>query len=128
MTDAPGTPGTPDAPRTPDDAGTDSGTPTPDELREQVERTRDELGQTIEALAGKADVKAQAKEKTAQVADRIHDKAAHTAQRVHDATPDPVLDAAGRVASTARANPKPLLMAGAALLVVLLVWRSRACR
>ncbi|MEU4358319.1 DUF3618 domain-containing protein [Streptomyces virginiae] len=122
MTDASHTPDTPDERRA------DIGAPTPDELREQVEHTRDELGQTIEALAGKADVKAQAKEKAAQVSDRIHDKAAHTAQRVHDATPDPVLDAAGRVASTARANHKPLLVAGAALLIVLLVWRSRGCR
>ncbi|MFE5620932.1 DUF3618 domain-containing protein [Streptomyces virginiae] len=125
MTDASGTPDASDVPGAPDERRTDVGTPTPDELREQVERTRDELGQTIEALAGKADVKAQAKEKTAQVADRIHDKAAHTAQLVHDATPDPVLDAAGRVASTARANRKPLLVVGAALLVVLLVLRAR---
>ncbi|MFJ3725763.1 DUF3618 domain-containing protein [Streptomyces sp. NPDC090045] len=119
---------------------TDIGTPTPDGLREQVERTRDELGQSIEALADKADVKAQAREKTAvmkqqaaetagAVADRIRTKTRHAAQLVKDTTPEPVLDKAGRAASMARANRKPLLVAGGAVLVVLLlVRRSRRSR
>uniref|UniRef100_A0AAU2JYK4 DUF3618 domain-containing protein n=1 Tax=Streptomyces sp. NBC_00049 TaxID=2903617 RepID=A0AAU2JYK4_9ACTN len=116
-----------------------TGTPTPDELREQVERTRDELGQTIEALAGKADIKAQAKEKTAAVkeqaaektaaiADQIRGKTQHAAQLVKDTTPDPVLDKADQVASVARANRKPLLVVGVALLVLLMVRRSRRSR
>ncbi|MFE6910785.1 DUF3618 domain-containing protein [Streptomyces erythrochromogenes] len=110
----------------PDGPRPGAGAATPDELRAQVERTRDELGQTIEALAGKADVKAQAKEKTAQVADLFHEKAAHTARLVKDATPDPVLDTAGRAATAARAHPKPLLVAGCAALVVFLLVR-RGC-
>ncbi|WKD36678.1 DUF3618 domain-containing protein [Streptomyces xanthophaeus] len=120
-----------------DEPRTNIGTPTPDELREQVERTRDELGQTIEALAYKADIKAQAKEKTAAVkeqaaektavvADRIRVRTRHTAQLVRDTTPDPVLDKAARAARTARAHRKPLLVAGASLVVLLLlVRRSR---
>ncbi|MFD9371807.1 DUF3618 domain-containing protein [Streptomyces sp. NPDC060020] len=115
------------------------GTPTPDELREQVERTRDELGQTIEALAGKADVKAQAKgkaaavkrqaaEKTAVVAGQIRAQALHAAQLVNDTAPERVLDKAGRAASVARANRTPLLVAGAALVVLLMVRRSRRSR
>ncbi|MFE9634006.1 DUF3618 domain-containing protein [Streptomyces sp. NPDC006463] len=119
--------------------GNNIGTPTPDELREQVERTRDELGQTVEALAGKADVRAQAKEKaaavreqaaekTALVADQIRGKTHHAAQLVKDTTPEPVLDKAGQAARVARANRKPLLVAGVALLVFLLVRRSRGCR
>ncbi|WP_369776692.1 DUF3618 domain-containing protein [Streptomyces sp. R33] len=119
---------------------TDSGTPTPDELREQIERTRDELGQTVEALAGKADVRAQVKEKaagvreqaaekTALVADQICGKTQHAAQLVKDTTPEPLLDKAGHVARTARANRTPLLVAGAALVVVfLMVRRSRGRR
>ncbi|KOU23344.1 hypothetical protein ADK52_17795 [Streptomyces sp. WM6372] len=118
---------------------TNIGTPTPDELREQVERTRDELGQTVEVLAGKADTKAQAMEKmaavkeqaaekTAAVADRIRGKTQHAAQMVKDTTPDPVLDKAGQVAGVARVNRKPLLVAGTALIVFLLVRRSRARR
>ncbi|GGS35446.1 hypothetical protein Snoj_17450 [Streptomyces nojiriensis] len=116
------------------------GTPTPDELREQVERTRDGLGQTIEALADKADITAQAREKAAAVkeqaaatagvvADRIRTKTLHVAQLVKDTTPEPVLDKAGRAASVARANRKPLLVAGgAALIVLLLVRRGRRSR
>ncbi|MET9694919.1 DUF3618 domain-containing protein [Streptomyces sp. NPDC006514] len=120
---------------------TDIGTPTPDELREQVERTRDQLGQTIEALADKADIKAQAREKTAAmteraaatagvVADQIRTKTRNAAQLVKDTTPEPVLDQAGRAASVARANRKPLLVTGGAALVVLLllVRRSRRSR
>lgn len=41
-------------------------TPSPDELRVQVEGTRERLGQTVEALAAKADAKAIAQEKAAQ--------------------------------------------------------------
>ncbi|MFF4426505.1 DUF3618 domain-containing protein [Streptomyces sp. NPDC001549] len=119
---------------------TNIGTPTPDELREQVEHTRDELGQTIEALAYKADIKAQAKEKTAAVreqaaektavvADQIRVRARHAVQLVKDTTPDPVLDKACRAARVARANRKPLLVAGASLaLLLLLVRRSRGRR
>ncbi|MFI1151032.1 hypothetical protein [Streptomyces sp. NPDC020817] len=106
---------------------TDTGTPTADELREQLEGTHDELGQ-IESLAGKADVKPQTAEKTAAVADRMRGKALHVAQLVMDTTPDPVLDEAGRVAGAARANRKPLLVAGAALIVFLLVRRGRGRR
>ncbi|WP_327738977.1 DUF3618 domain-containing protein [Streptomyces nojiriensis] len=119
---------------------TDIGTPTPGELREHVERTRDELGQTIEGLADKADIKAQAREKTAvmrqqaaetagAVADQIRTKTRHAAQLVKDTTPEPVLDKAVRAASMARANRRPLLVAGgAALVVLLLVRRSRRSR
>ncbi|MGW9073768.1 DUF3618 domain-containing protein [Streptomyces yangpuensis] len=113
--------GEPDTPRT------DNGTPTSDELREQVERSRDELGRTIEALAGKADLKAQAGRKTAQVADRIHETAAHTAELVKHATPEPVLDRADQVVTAARSHRKPLLVAGCAALVVFLLVR-RGCR
>ncbi|MEJ8646150.1 DUF3618 domain-containing protein [Streptomyces sp. MS1.HAVA.3] len=122
-----------------DESRTNFGTPTPEELREQVEHTRDELGQTIEALAAKTDIKAQAKEKTAAVkeqaaektalvADQIRVQTQHAAQLVKDTTPDPVLDRAGQVATVARANRKPLLVAGVALLVLLMVRRSRRSR
>ncbi|MFD3470699.1 DUF3618 domain-containing protein [Streptomyces sp. NPDC058682] len=116
------------------------GTPTPDELREQVERTRDGLGQTIKALADQADIKAQARAKTAAmkeqaaatagvVADQIRTKTLYAAQLVKDTTPQPVLDKTGRAASVVRANRKPLLVAGgAALIVLLLVRRGRRSR
>ncbi|MEU9081322.1 DUF3618 domain-containing protein [Streptomyces sp. NPDC048357] len=99
-----------DEPRT---TRTDIGTPTPEKLREQVEHTRDELGQTIEALAAKADVKAQAKERTAA----LKEQAAEKTVLVTD-----------QVTAVVRANRKPLLVAGVALLVLLLVRRSRLNR
>ncbi|WP_405785818.1 DUF3618 domain-containing protein [Streptomyces sp. NBC_01367] len=129
-----------------DDARTNIGTPAPTpaspgsaELRDQVERTRDELGQTVEALAAKADIKAQAKEKTAAVkgqaaekaalvSDQIREKTGHAARLVKDMTPDPLLEKAGQAATAARANRTPLLAVGAAVVVFLLVRRSRGRR
>ncbi|MEU7065667.1 DUF3618 domain-containing protein [Streptomyces sp. NPDC046161] len=105
-----------------DETRTDIGTPTPEELRDQIEHTRDELGQTIEALAAKADVKAQVKaqaaEKAAVVREQVRAKAGRAARLVQDKTPGPVRDKAGKAA----------LAAGAALVVFLLVRRIRRRR
>ncbi|MFH9298239.1 DUF3618 domain-containing protein [Streptomyces sp. NPDC017520] len=91
----------------------DTGTPTPEELREQVERTRDRLGQTVEALAAKADLRGQAKNKAALVKERAAVKAGtasgrmrhlteQAAQRVKDGTPDAVLEETARVTAQLR--------------------------
>ncbi|MFI5828206.1 DUF3618 domain-containing protein [Streptomyces sp. NPDC051578] len=105
-----------------DETRTHIGTPTPEELRDQIEHTRDELGQTIEALAAKADVKAQVKEQAAEkaavVREQVRAKAGRAAQLVKDKTPVPVQDKAGKAA----------LAAGAALVVFLLVRRIRRRR
>ncbi|MFE6834835.1 hypothetical protein ACFVFI_08330 [Streptomyces sp. NPDC057705] len=152
-----------------DEPGTSIGTPTPEELREQVERTRDGLGQPVEALAGKAAavarargrttaVRQQAVETTALVTgqiqakarqaahlvkdrtpDRVRDRAAQASgflaravlragQATAEKTPDPVLYNAGRAARAARAQRTPLLAAGAALAVFVLVRRGRGRR
>ncbi|MEU6843422.1 DUF3618 domain-containing protein [Streptomyces sp. NPDC046716] len=58
----------------------------PEELREQVERTRAELGDTVEALAAKADVKARAKDRAAQV----KEQATATADALRAQTSDTV--------------------------------------
>ncbi|WP_028812669.1 DUF3618 domain-containing protein [Streptomyces flavidovirens] len=73
-----------------DKAKGDGSSPTPDELRAQVARTREELGRTVEALAAKADVKAQAQQKAARVKGMVQDKAAHALHTAHDKTPEPV--------------------------------------
>lgn len=100
----------------------DTGTPTPEELRERVERTRDKLGQTVEALAAKADLKGQAKdadlkgqakdkvatvkeqaaEKAETASGRMRDLTEHAAQRVKDRTPDAVLEETARVTAQLR--------------------------
>lgn len=119
-----------------DDPRTHIGTPTPEELREQIQHTRDDLGQTVEALAAKADVKAQAKEKAAAmkeqaaekaalVSEQIRAKAEQAARLAKDKAPEPLLDKGRQAARVARANRTPILAAGAALVVLLLLRRSR---
>lgn len=49
-----------------DASGASGSSPSPEELRKQVEGTREELGRTVQALASKADGKAIAQEKTQQ--------------------------------------------------------------
>ncbi|MGW1493231.1 DUF3618 domain-containing protein [Streptomyces sp. NPDC002402] len=128
--------------------------PTADELREQVEGTRLELGQTVDALSAKADIKAQAQQKATKVKTQVQDKAAHALHVAHDKTPEPVRekaahakqqltekaqvlgakiqdttpepvhDRAGQMAQVARGNRK-LLIAGATVLTVILLARSR---
>ncbi|MEU6892359.1 DUF3618 domain-containing protein [Streptomyces sp. NPDC046557] len=130
-----------------DDPRTHLGTPTPEELREDIRHTRDDLGQTVEALAAKADVRAQAKEKTAAVKEQAAEKAALLSRRIRakaeqaaclvrdvakDKTPAPVLDTATQVgqsaARTVRTNRAPAVAAGAALIVILLLRRGRRRR
>ena len=43
----------------------------PEQLRQDIERTREQLGETVEALVAKTDVKAQAKGKVGQLTDRV---------------------------------------------------------
>ena len=82
----------------------------PEELREQVERTRRHLGDTVEERAGRTDVKARAQEKAAAKASELSGQARATADRAgrmwRDKDPRPVRD-----------NRTALITAAAALLV-----------
>ncbi|MDG9715149.1 DUF3618 domain-containing protein [Streptomyces sp. DH24] len=49
---------------------TPAGAKGPDELRQQIERTRAQLGNTVEELAGKADVKGRARARAADLRDK----------------------------------------------------------
>jgi hypothetical protein len=53
----------------------------PEELKQEIERTREQLGETVEALAAKADVKAQARAKMTQVTTRLKSKTAQAKQQ-----------------------------------------------
>jgi hypothetical protein len=82
--------------------GVDSGAKGPEELREQIERTRSQLGDTVEELAGKMDVKGRARARAADLRDKAgamtvqlrstaaqaghtaHDKAAQARHTVQD--------------------------------------------
>src|ERR1039458_1854891 len=46
----------------------------PDELVEEINRTREELGNTVEALAAKVDVKARAQQKATEVSGELKSK------------------------------------------------------
>lgn len=80
----------------------------PDEIQQDIERTRAQLGQTADALAHKLDPKAQAKEKLEQARDRGAATATHAravteaqakrAQRLYRERPSAVLGAAAGVA------------------------------
>jgi hypothetical protein len=43
----------------------------PEQLRQDIERTREELGETVEALIAKADVKARARERVGEISERL---------------------------------------------------------
>ncbi|MFJ9149215.1 DUF3618 domain-containing protein [Streptomyces sp. NPDC102270] len=76
----------------------------PEELRQQIERTRSELGDTVEELAGKMDVKGRARARAADLRDKagamtvqlrssaaqaghtVHDKATQAGHKVQDRT------------------------------------------
>ncbi|MYT19696.1 hypothetical protein GTW69_05225 [Streptomyces sp. SID7760] len=62
------------------------------------------------------------------VSDQIREKAGDAAQLVKDKTPDPLLEKADQAATAARANRTPLLLVGAAAVVLLLIRRSRGRR
>jgi len=60
MTDRSAEPGA--QPAVPDD---------PEQLRQEIERTREQLGETVEALVAKTDVKARARERANQLSERL---------------------------------------------------------
>jgi Protein of unknown function (DUF3618) len=82
----------------------------PQQLQQEIERTRQELGDTVEALAHKADVKAQVQERVTDISQRAQATATQGARTVRD-----------------RRAPLAAL-GGAVLLAALLIvwWRRRA--
>jgi hypothetical protein len=52
----------------------------PQQLRQEIERTREQLGETVEQLATKADVKSKAQTKAAQVSRRVKNAASQAQQ------------------------------------------------
>ena len=141
--------------------GTASGPPDdPQGLQQEIERTRERLGETVEALVAKVDVKARAQDEASrligrlkarviearqqatarayqarhQVADKTEgprEQVAGAAAGISKITPEPVKQAAGNAAATARQRRTPLLAVigavGAGLVGWLLFqrWRRR---
>lgn len=117
----------------------------PDQLREEIARTRAELGETVQSLAAKADVKARAKDAAVAAGDRarqkaadVSGKAAHTAAVVKDQAVDAVNRGSSVVrekmadpdASLPVRQPLPWAVLGAAAvvagLVIFIVRRRRS--
>jgi len=104
----------------------------PDEIREEIERTRAEMGETVDAIGYKADVPARAREKVSGTVDNLKEKVSDTAtraketvtgttsqvgERVSDATPSrgQVKRTARRAAGLAQENPLGLAAGAIAL-------------
>ncbi|MFI8185498.1 DUF3618 domain-containing protein [Actinacidiphila glaucinigra] len=131
--------------------------PTTDELRERVEATREELARTVAALTAKTDVKGRLMDRAGRAGAKAHGAASRIGELVREKTPEPARDkavkaagrmrlrvvhaarparakapavraGAGRSALAARAHRAPLLGAGAAMGLLLLVRRARRRR
>jgi uncharacterized protein DUF3618 len=77
----------------------------PQQLKEEIERTRDDLGETVQQLAAKTDVKAIARDKTAEVIGSAR------------ASLEPVRQVVTKGTSTAREYRTPLALAGASVIL-----------
>jgi ElaB/YqjD/DUF883 family membrane-anchored ribosome-binding protein len=102
-------------------------TDNPQQLAEEIERTRAQLGETVEALTAKTDVKARAQAKVNQLSTRVKGKANQARQQASQQ-----MQQAGKQAKQAgnqvKQNPVPLAVsASAAVLVVLFImgWRRQ---
>ena len=85
----------------------------PDQIQEEIEKTRAELGDTVEALAQKADVKGQAKRKVKETKASVADKTDGLLGNAKEASGDGAGQLAGRATEKARENPLPVAALGA---------------
>ncbi len=67
-------------------------------------------------------------DKTVQAAAQVWGGATRAGQYAADMTPDPLREKAGQAATAVRGNRTPLLVAGAVIIALVLVRRSRARR
>jgi ElaB/YqjD/DUF883 family membrane-anchored ribosome-binding protein len=113
--------------------GTTDDSPSPEELRAEIERTQEQLGDTVEALAQKTDVKAQAsaridaaKESVQQTVHGVQESVQHTRDdfvaKVKQSTPESAGAGAQQVSATVQEKPVPFAAAGAFAAGVLVGW------
>jgi hypothetical protein len=113
-----------------EEKGEQPDTRTPEEIREDIRKTRVELGDTAEQLGAKSDVKAQAKSKVDEVKGRLTSKKDELAAKAKESIPsgDDSTGADGSASAQQKAqqgaqqvvgkvqeNPTPAIVAGAAL-------------
>lgn len=94
-------------------------------LTEEIERTREQLGDTVEALIAKTDVKARARDKATELTGRLTESATEAGTTAWAATPEPVRQAARRIADSAWKRRGYLAGAAGILLAGWLIARRR---
>ena len=107
----------------------------PQQLAQEIERTREHLGETVEQLAAKADVKPRAQDKASQLTGRLKGKAgqarqeaAAAAAEISKVMPEPVRRVAAKAAVAARKRRVTLaaaIGAGGLAWMVIARWRRR---
>lgn len=83
------------------------GAESPEQLRDDIERTRRDLGDTVAALADKTDVKTRAKERVAEVKQNVSGKREQVMGRARESTPEGAGAAATQLKGKAQENPIP---------------------
>ena len=82
----------------------------PDQLRQEIERTREQLGETVEALVYKTDVKARAKDRAKERAEQLSQRVKGTTAQVKEQAAARTIQA--RAQATARAGQARSQIAG----------------
>jgi ElaB/YqjD/DUF883 family membrane-anchored ribosome-binding protein len=80
----------------------------PEEIREDIERTREELGETVAAVAEKTDVKKQAQAKAEKLKGQAGAKAKELSNTAKEAAPDSATEGVQQAQRLAKENPVPL--------------------
>jgi ElaB/YqjD/DUF883 family membrane-anchored ribosome-binding protein len=100
-------------------AGTEE-TRTPEQIRDDIEKTRGDLGDTVEALASKTDVKGQAKQRVDEIKSNLQTKREELTGKARQATPATARDSGQQIVTRIKENPAPAALGGAALVGFLL--------
>jgi ElaB/YqjD/DUF883 family membrane-anchored ribosome-binding protein len=114
-------------------AGSEGEAQSPEEIRDEIERTQQQLGDTVEALAHKTDVKAQASARIdaakESIQETVHDARESVSEtkdellnKVRQATPDSAGAGAQQMSATVQEQPLPFATAAAFAVGVLVGW------
>jgi ElaB/YqjD/DUF883 family membrane-anchored ribosome-binding protein len=87
----------------------------PEQIREEIKRTRAEMGETVAAVADKADVKKQAQAKADQLKGQATAKVQKLGDKAKQAAPDSGSEGVQQAQRVAQENPVPLALVGAFL-------------
>ena len=100
-------------PRDGSDAEARPASPTdPDQLKQDIERTREELGETVEALIAKADVKARTRERVGGISERLRGATTQAREQATARVGQARTQIVGRPADAKHAASGPAVPAG----------------